>query len=83
MHFRLYSYGLVIVTPEHHKIYQEGGWSRQDIKRALVEAADGIIYEEGLLLVRAGGPAGLQSAAIAGWSVGERGSNPITKEVEQ
>jgi hypothetical protein len=35
----------------------------------------------GLLIVRAGGGAGMFSGIIAGWSSGERGSIPITKEV--
>ncbi len=36
----------------------------------------------GLLIVRAGGGAGMFSGIIAGWSSGERGSIPITKEVK-
>jgi hypothetical protein len=36
----------------------------------------------GLHIVRAGGPAGLMSAIIGGWAAtGERGSEPVTKEV--
>ncbi len=35
-----------------------------------------------LLIVRAGGPAGLISAIISGWAAsGERGSSPVTKEI--
>jgi hypothetical protein len=71
----------VFVTPEHYQIYEHAGWGRQRIKSALVAASDGMILHEGLLLVRAGGPAGLGSAAIAGWGVGERGTIPITKEI--
>ena len=71
----------VMVTPEHYRIYEDAGWNRQRIKSALVAASDGMILEEGLLLVRAGGAAGLGSAAIAGWGVGERGTIPITKEI--
>ena len=74
-------HAIVFITPEHYRIYQEGDWSRERIKSALVEASGGMVLIEGLLLIRAGGPAGLQSAAIAGWAVGERGSNPITKEI--
>lgn len=36
----------------------------------------------GLMIVRAGGGAGMFSGIIAGWSSGERGSVPITKEVK-
>ena len=71
----------VIITPEHHRIYAHAGWDRQRIKSALVAASNGMILAEGLLLIRAGGPAGLASAVIAGWGVGERGTIPITKEV--
>ena len=74
-------HAIVLITPEFYRIYNEHGWDRARIKSALVEASRGMIYEQGLLLVRAGGPAGLQSAAIAGWGVGARGSNPITKEI--
>lgn len=36
----------------------------------------------GLVIVRAGGQAGLMSAIIGGWASGARGSSPVTKEVE-
>ena len=75
------AHALVLITPEHARIYREAGWDRARIKSALVEASAGKILIEGLLLVRVGGPAGLLSAAIAGWGVGERGSNPITREI--
>ena len=74
-------HALVLIAPEHYRIYREAGWDRARIKSALAEASAGKILIEGLLLVRAGGPAGLLSAAIAGWGVGERGSNPITREI--
>jgi len=36
----------------------------------------------GLQLVRAGGEAGLMSAVIVGWAAtGERGSEPVTREI--
>ena len=36
---------------------------------------------DGVLIVRAGGPAGLFSAIIGGWS-GDGASRPVTKEVK-
>ena len=75
------AHAIVLIAPEHYRIYCEAGWNRARIKSALAEASGGKILIEGLLLVRAGGPAGLLSAAIAGWGVGERGSNPITREI--
>ena len=74
-------HAIVLIAPEHYRIYREAGWNRARIKSALAEASGGKILIEGLLLVRAGGPAGLLSAVIAGWGVGERGSNPITREI--
>ena len=35
----------------------------------------------GLLVVHAGGPAGLFSAIIGGWANGPRGSDPVTREI--
>ena len=38
--------------------------------------------EGGLMIVRAGGGAGMFSGIIGGWSAsGERGSSPVTKEI--
>ena len=37
----------------------------------------------GLLVVHAGGPAGLFSAIIGGWVNGQTGSDPVTKEITQ
>ena len=36
----------------------------------------------GLLVVHAGGPAGLFSAIIGGWANGPRGSDPVTREIK-
>jgi len=36
---------------------------------------------DGLLLVQAGGPAGLFSAIIGGWLNGPSGSEPVSKEI--
>tara|TARA_X000000368_G_scaffold126286_1_gene99196 strand:- start:2240 stop:2563 length:324 start_codon:yes stop_codon:yes gene_type:complete len=36
---------------------------------------------DGLLVVHAGGPAGLFSAIIGGWLNGTKGSDPVTKEI--
>ena len=37
--------------------------------------------EGGILVVHAGGPAGLFSSVCGGWVSGEMGSNPVTKEI--
>ncbi|MGH8430046.1 MAG: thioredoxin family protein, partial [Solimonas sp.] len=89
---------VLVVAPEHYKIFKDGGWNRRRIEdelftalkrpvRDLVRGAqsvaeglppqlvdklgdDGIVDKfqpDGLLIVRAGGEAGLFSAIIGGW----------------
>jgi hypothetical protein len=91
---------VVVLSPEHHRIYQEAGWGRREIERALYEATirpgselvaglDGIgegvpasrageripkFHEDGVVVVRAGGPAGLFSAVLPGWLAGRNPS---------
>ena len=87
---------IVVLSPEHYRIYKEAGWGRREIEKALYEAtirpgreilaglngigegvpfnrADEMIpkfHDDGLLVVRAGGPAGLFSAILPGWLAG-------------
>ncbi|MGH3327291.1 MAG: thioredoxin family protein [Streptomycetales bacterium] len=98
---------LLVVSPEHARVFAEAGWSRERLMDELggllqldpaeIERGAGGIDEGlppgsatqpvpkfrpgGLLVVHAGGPAGLFSAVIGGWSGGSRGSEPVTKEV--
>jgi hypothetical protein len=99
---------LLVLSPEHHRVFREAGWDRArivaELDRAttrdgaeLVRGARGIaegmpaavagerltkFRPGGLQLVRAGGPAGLMSAIIVGWAAaGERGSEPVTREI--
>jgi len=84
---------VLVLTPEHYKIFKDGGWNRRRIEdelyqalkrpgRDLVQGAQGVpeglpakladttidkFAPGGLLIVRAGGPAGLFSAIIGGW----------------
>ncbi len=101
---------LVVITPEHQRVFAEAGWSKQRLRRELDELltipgselvagaggiAEGIpqrfadesypkFRPGGLLLVRAGGGAGMFSAIISGWvASGELGSIPVTKEVAE
>lgn len=99
---------LVVVCPEHGRVFREAGWSRQRVYEELyrlceMDGAD-LIYGAkgiaegvpaklagrrinkfrpgGLMLVRAGGGAGMFSGIIGGWAAsGARGSSPVTKEV--
>jgi hypothetical protein len=94
---------LVIVSPEHARVFREAGWSKQRLRACLLDlltlSADELspgaggmdegtpglsgpatkFPPDGLLLVHAGGPAGLFSAVVGGWAPG--GSAPVTQEV--
>ena len=100
---------VLVLSPEHYRIFREGGWGRREIERALFEATtrpgseilaglDGIgegvpreranepvpkFHEDGLMVVRAGGPAGLFSAILPGWLAGRNRLElqPVTKEI--
>lgn len=102
---------IVVLSPEHYRIYKEAGWGRRDIEKALYEATirpgrdilsglDGIgegvpasrademipkFHDDGLLVVRAGGPAGLFSGVLPGWLAGRNKAELqlVTREVAQ
>ena len=84
---------VLVLAPEHYKIFKDAGWGRRRIEDALYQAlkrpgrdlvrgaqgvAEGLppsmadkmvdkFQPDGLLIVRAGGEAGLFSAIIGGW----------------
>jgi len=98
---------VVVVSPEHGRVFREGGWSKARLRDELlallqldgddvIRGAGGIAEglpeglagatvpkfgDDGLLLVHAGGGAGLFSAIIGGWIKGPGGSQPVTREV--
>jgi hypothetical protein len=98
---------VLVVSPEHGRVFREAGWSRAQLLTRLdellqlpgdeiVRGAGGItegVREEfanttlpkfrpdGILVVHAGGSAGLFSTIIAGWVNGSAGSRPVTREV--
>jgi hypothetical protein len=102
---------VVVLSPEHYRIFREAGWDRRRIERALYEATvrpgreivsglDGVgegvpperagesvpkFHDDGLIVVRAGGPAGLFSAILPGWLAGRNKTElqPVTKEVRE
>ena len=100
---------VLVVSPEHARVFREGGWSkarlREELDRLLrrpgsqmVRGAGGIsegmpesfagaeipkFRPGGLLIVHAGGTAGLFSAIIGGWASGAVGSEPTTWEVRE
>ena len=101
---------VVVLSPEHYRIYKEAGWDRNRIERALYESTirpgkeilgglDGVgegvpkeraeervpkFHDDGLMVVRAGGPAGLFSAILPGWLAGRNKTElqPVTKEIK-
>lgn len=103
----LYSDAVVVVSPEHARVFREAGWSKARLREELMglltrpgtemvrgargcaegmpeSLADADIPKytpDGLLIVHAGGGAGLFSAVIGGWVRGEIGSTPVTREV--
>ena len=98
---------LVVIGPEHGRVFREAGWSRARLLDELhqrlqlpgaevIRGAGGIaegmpehfreatlpkFRQGGLLLVHAGGSAGLFSEIIGGWINGELGSQPVTREI--
>jgi hypothetical protein len=98
---------MLVVSPEHARVFREAGWSKARLRAELDELlrlpgaelvrgtagmAEGIpetlrdatlpkFRDGGLLLVHAGGAAGLFSAIIGGWASGAMGSAPVTREV--
>jgi hypothetical protein len=98
---------LLVVSPEHARVFRDAGWSKARLRRELMQrlmlpgaeiargaggVAEGVPEEMrdqtlpkfrpgGLLIVHAGGSAGLFSAIIGGWVNGEMGTNPVTVEI--
>lgn len=99
---------ILVVCPEHERVFRDAGWSKQQLTERLYELiqvpgaglvqgvggiAEGIpadkadgtyskIRPGGLLIVRAGGGAGMFSAIIGGWlASGPVGSVPVSKAV--
>lgn len=100
---------MLVLSPEHYRIYQEAEWDRARITAALhanllrpgAEVAAGVggvaegmpssrtaervpkFHPGALLLVRAGGPAGMFSAVLSGWPGGRvhHESHPVTREI--
>ncbi len=102
-----YTDAVLVVSPEHGRIFREAGWSKARLREELLTlltkpgtemvrgalgCAEGMpeslaeadipkYTPDGLLIVHAGGGAGLFSAVIGGWVRGEIGSTPVTREV--
>jgi hypothetical protein len=105
----LYADAVLVVAPEHARVFREAGWSKKQLREELMElltrpgrdmvrgargCAEGMpeslegadipkFAPDGLLIVHAGGRAGLFSAVIGGWVRGTIGSQPVTREVKR
>jgi hypothetical protein len=103
----LYADAVLVVSPEHARVFRQAGWSKKQLREELMErltkpgaelvrgaqgCAEGMpealagadipkFAPDGLLIVHAGGGAGLFSAVIGGWVRGDIGSQPVTREV--
>jgi hypothetical protein len=104
------SNAILVLSPEHYKIFSDAGWQRPEIEEAihqatvrpgseLIQGAGGVgegidpslagksfpkfWRDHGLLVVRAGGNAGLFSAIIGGWLGGRNRDvvQPVTQEI--
>jgi hypothetical protein len=100
---------ILVVGPEHARVFREGGWDRarllaeldarlqlpgSEIVRGAGGIAEGVpeslrdatlpkFGSGGILIVHAGGQAGLFSAIIGGWANGAVGSTPVTHEIKR
>jgi hypothetical protein len=98
---------ILVVGPEHARVFAEAGWSKtrlidrlqellqlpgEELVRGAGGMTEGIpehlreltlpkFRPDGLLVVHAGGGAGLFSAIIGGWANGATGSQPVTREI--
>jgi len=98
---------VLVVSPEHARVFREAGWSKGRLREELdgllrrpraemIRGAGGIaegtpaslagahvpkFRQGGLVIVHAGGTAGMFSAIIGGWASGAVGSEPVTREV--
>ena len=100
---------LLIISPEHMRVFREAGWSKARFRAALdkyltiggqeiIQGAAGIaegmpihladrqlskFRPGGLLILHAGGTAGMWTAVITGWAAsGAKGSVPVTVPIK-
>jgi hypothetical protein len=63
------------------EIVRGAGGIAEGVPEAFADATLPKFRPEGLLIVHAGGTAGMFSAVIGGWVNGETGSIPVTREI--
>jgi hypothetical protein len=75
---------LVVVSPEHGRVFREAGWSKARLREEILAQLQlpGRELVRGAGFVHAGGSAGRFSAIVGGWPAsGTMGSSPVTREV--
>ena len=75
---------LVVLCPEHARTFGEAGWSKTDVRQAIVDHSGGkYVGVHEITLVVAGGDAGRFSAVMAPWTGYGMGSRPVTRGVDE
>ena len=64
-----------------NEIVRGAGGIAEGVPEAFAGATLPKFRPDGLLIVHAGGRAGMFSAVIGGWANGETGSTPVTREI--
>ncbi len=77
---------VLIISPDHGRLFRDAGWNRARLAAALLERVPtgpglGGSGRVELLILYAGGGAGLFSGVMEGWVGGSIGSVPVTVEV--
>jgi hypothetical protein len=70
-----------LLALDGHDIARGAGGIDEGVPEAFADATLPKFRDDGLLIVHAGGRAGMFSAIIGGWVNGETGSQPVTREV--
>ena len=71
---------VLVVSPDHARLFREADWSRPQLIAALTDHLGRDAST--VLVVHAGGGAGLFSALLPGWVGGAEGSQPVTRPID-
>jgi hypothetical protein len=74
---------MALLALDGHDIVRGAGGIAEGVPEAFADATLPKFRDDGLLIVHAGGHAGMFSAIIGGWVNGETGSQPVAREVRR
>lgn len=75
---------LLILCPEHAATLGQAGWSKQDLREAVVARGGGKHLDtQEIVVVVAGGDAGRFSAVVGPWAGWGLGSQPVTRVIDE